>query len=382
MATPPNPPTPSSPPPRPAFAWISLAWCLPGVLAALQYTALCPFPTPAGVPWFAARAVVVSLLLWQIWALFTPLVLRAFERYPLAPLSWRSVAAHLGLAAGCAGVHIAAVVVGRQWLFGEAWWDPAVLRREFGVSLQSRLLLEVTIYGIVLALAEARRQWLLADRHRARLGEVQGELLGAQLEALRGQLQPHFLFNALNAVAVLARAGQNQAAAATVTDLSELLRRSLETGAAAFVPLQDELEFGARYLAIEQRRYGAERLAVTYEVEPAALPAQVPALLLQPLLENAVRHGIQPRVRGGEVRVTGRREADRLKLEISDNGPGPHGADTAGHGIGLTNLRERLRRLYAAEAYRLDARPADSGGFRVELELPFQPAAAAIACVS
>lgn len=192
----------------------------------------------------------------------------------------------------------------------------------------------------------------------------------AKLDALRLQLQPHFLFNTLNAISTLVH---RDAAAADelIGDLSELLRLSLQTTTHE-VPLARELELLDRYLAIEQARLG-DRLRLVRDIDPAAAGAFVPTLLLQPLAENAVRHGIEPRVASGTLTVRARREGDTLRLTIADDGVGlaSAGAGSTRRGIGLTNTEERLRTLHGAAA-RLELLAPPEGGTRVELTLPFR----------
>jgi LytS/YehU family sensor histidine kinase len=191
----------------------------------------------------------------------------------------------------------------------------------------------------------------------------------AKLDALRLQLHPHFLFNTLNAISTLVHRDP-EAADNLIGDLSELLRVSLQT-AEHEVPLARELVLLDHYLAIEQARLG-ERLVVRREIDPAALRGRVPTLILQPLAENAVRHGIEPRLGRGVLTLEARRVGDRLALAIMDDGVGLRaGASRAGEGVGLRNGTERLRTLHG-DAARLEVREAPGGGVRVEIELPYR----------
>ena len=207
-----------------------------------------------------------------------------------------------------------------------------------------------------------------AERERALAAE--GQAHQARLQALRYQLNPHFLFNTLNAVSTLIVERENRDAERMVARLSDFLRLTLECEADVEVPLVDELDFARRYLDIEQIRFG-DRLTVREDVETEALSARVPPLLLQPLVENAVRHGITPREDGGTLRLEARRAGERLLLRVTDDGPGPPpDADTRG-GVGLANTRARLEALYGDD-HRLSLGRVDGGGCEVRIELPFR----------
>jgi two-component system, LytTR family, sensor kinase len=218
---------------------------------------------------------------------------------------------------------------------------------------------------------------LAAERERALRAEARAH--EARLEALRYQLNPHFLFNALNAVSTLVVEGRNAEATRTLARLGDLLRATLERPAAGEVPLADELELLRRYVDVEQVRLG-DRLTVSVDVAPDAWAARVPALLLQPLVENAVRHAVAPREEGGRVTVTAatapRAGGGRtLRLTVSDDGPGiGNGGAPAAAGVGLANARTRLAQLYG-DAHRFALGDAEGGGCRIEIELPFVTAA-------
>src|ERR1044071_5244693 len=197
----------------------------------------------------------------------------------------------------------------------------------------------------------------------------------AQLKMLRYQLNPHFLFNTLNAISTLILDNQNRTANQTVMRLSEFLRYTLDQDPMKKVTLRQEIEAMNLYLNTERLRFG-ERMRLEYAVEGEALTALVPSLLLQPLIENAVKYAISPSERGGSVRVEGRARGSMLELVVSDDGPGLHtgAAPGAGRGVGLRNIRERLSVLYE-DRHRfatLDNKP----GLRIELGLPLEVAKA------
>jgi LytS/YehU family sensor histidine kinase len=197
---------------------------------------------------------------------------------------------------------------------------------------------------------------------------LEASLVEARLSALRGQLQPHFLFNTLNAIAVLT--GEDPARAhRMLLRLGDLLRLSIDDNGRHEVSLSQELATLACYLDIQQVRF-EERLRVALEVEESVREAAVPAFLLQPLVENAVRHGVDPNVAGGEITVRARSQGDRLTIEVQDNGRGLRpDAHPAPAGVGLGNTRARLAQLYGDRAG-LSLEPTPTGGARVTVTIP------------
>jgi GAF domain-containing protein len=205
---------------------------------------------------------------------------------------------------------------------------------------------------------------------------LESQVARARLEALRAQLNPHFLFNALNVVAMLVRRGANDDALRAVVNLSELLRRVLASGTALEVPLREEMALVERYLDVEKLRF-RDRLTVRVSITPAALDTKVPGLILQSLVENAIKHGVAKADGPGRVEILARHEGSKLLLRVCDNGPGfREGWDPSrATGVGLANMRERLERMYDGN-YRLDLRRGDDGGAVVEIDIPLRPAGA------
>ncbi|MCB9914022.1 MAG: histidine kinase [Planctomycetes bacterium] len=230
--------------------------------------------------------------------------------------------------------------------------------------------------GGLAAFLRLRREERVAAELELRASELRGELAAAHLEALRGQLQPHFLFNSLHSVGGLIRAGQAREALTTLSALGELLRSTLDLDGDAELKLEDELAIARRYLEIEGIRFG-DRLRVEVEVEPGLGDALIPTLLLLPLVENAVKYGVAPRLDGGTVHVEARRVGGELELVVRDDGEGfppdvlsGATAPSGRRAIGLENTRGRLRALYGA-AQRFDATNPPEGGARVSVRLPY-----------
>jgi LytS/YehU family sensor histidine kinase len=207
---------------------------------------------------------------------------------------------------------------------------------------------------------EAQERELTAAQLRTRLAE-------ANLQALQRQLHPHFLFNTLNTISALMHR-DTQAADAMLERLGDLLRLTLDRIGTQYVSLKDELDFLRKYLEIEKTRFG-ERLQVHIEVELDTLDAAVPNLVLQPIVENALRHGIGPKIGGGRVDILARRDGDDLVLEVRDNGVGLT-KDAFHNGVGLTNTRSRLEHLYGTR-YRFECQTPSGGGLLVTVVIPF-----------
>ena len=217
----------------------------------------------------------------------------------------------------------------------------------------------------VLYVGIKHQQALYRERERAARAESLAN--AARLEALRYQLNPHFLFNALNAISTLVVDGRQAEASRMLARLGDLLRTTLARDGPGDVPLAEELDLVQRYLDIEQVRLG-DRLRLRVDVDPDAWHARIPSLLLQPLVENAVRHAIAPRERGGEIVISARRDNGHLCVAVEDDGPGTTGET---RGIGLANTRERLRHRYP-DAHRFALTTGQLGGLRIDMELPFE----------
>ncbi|WP_179862205.1 sensor histidine kinase [Longibacter salinarum] len=214
-----------------------------------------------------------------------------------------------------------------------------------------------------------------AERERAIRAE--GHAHRAELQALRYQLNPHFLFNTMNAISTLVAEGRSSDAERMIARLSDFLRLTLENDAAPEAPLVEEIDFTRRYLEIEQIRFG-DRLSTTIDVDADTMSACVPTLLLQPLVENAIRHGIAANEEGGTVRVSARRAGQRLLLRVEDDGRGFNESMKLKEGIGLSNTRARLDALYHGN-HRFEIAPSDGGGCIVSIDIPLRTETAPVA---
>ena len=239
-------------------------------------------------------------------------------------------------------------------------------------------LMAAVIFTNVLCLAIPIKIWN-NTRIEGKLEEQRRLLVQARLDALTSQINPHFLFNTLNSIASLVRFDPDTARV-LIVKLSNILRRLLRKHE-SHVPFREELDFIDDYLDIEVVRFGPEKLRIETAVEPETLDLPVPSMLLQPIVENAIRHGIAPKVEGGRITIRGERVPAGLRIEIEDDGVGFASGAEAGHGIGMMNVRERLRVLYGGQA-RLEIRGVPGEGTCVRIELPFAAPAPANGALS
>jgi two-component system LytT family sensor kinase len=243
---------------------------------------------------------------------------------------------------------------------------PALWFHEFSNASLSSLVL----YGGILIVSYAlrsRERLAFEQTETARLNE---QLSQAQLDALRRQIEPHFLFNTLNSIAAMVRGGQSDSAVRMIAVLSDFLRRILDDVARQQVPLRDEMEFAQTYLDIQKVRF-ADRLQLRIDVPAELGTAQVPSLILQPLVENAVKHGIAKRAQGGEIAISAARHNGTLTLTVCNDGPElVEDWSTARSGIGIANVRARLESLYGS-AFELRLCNQVSGGVQVSIGLPY-----------
>ena len=234
----------------------------------------------------------------------------------------------------------------------------------------NRFGMEFLTYGFIFGIVGILHFQIRAQRDSMKALELEKQLSAAHLRALQMQLEPHFLFNTLNAITALVELGRQAEAIQMLAHLNVILKSTLKRTAPEKIPLSQELEIVENYLAIEQVRF-ADRLHIEVKVDPGALDSLVPCFLLQPIVENAIRHGIAHCESNGIVEATARRQGNLLRLEVRDTGVRMNGHAKPGNGIGLKNTRERLAHFYQ-EAYDMVARPLEQGGFEVAITIPYE----------
>jgi len=371
-------------------------WIVLSLLLALQLAHVASMPM--------MDALRVTAADWFGWVVVSPLLYLLTKRLPLEKGSWhRALPAHL-----LAGFAAILIIIGMHFLIGMPPRPPGrEIQREHrpepDQELTHKLHLEgpgqrltqpfpkppnhegprarifpewfyrlmlpffLPVYFVVLTGAHALYFYKRGQEREKKALELASGLVQARLDALKSQIQPHFLFNALNSIAALVHKDP-AAADEMIGALSEFLRCTLAGSARQEVPLLEELEFVRRYLAIELVRFG-DRLKCEQDIPPETFDALVPMLILQPLVENAVRHGLSAISGPAQLTIRARREEQMLRIEVADNGPGP-GSET-GEGIGLANTRARLRELHGDKAH-VELRT--SGGCTVEITLPYRTA--------
>jgi len=319
------------------------------------------------------RIIFYQLLYANLWTCLTPLIVWLGQRYPLERSLWkRNLPVHLlsfgVLMSAHALVSTSLYRVIRP--YGAMGGNPTFLT-QFSSRLKGGATFGVIVYGGILGAAFAVDYYRKYREREVQTSQLKAQLVQAQLQSLRMQLQPHFLFNTLNGIAGLVRNQENKAAVDMISGLSQLLRHALANSERQEVTLREELDFVELYLDIEQMRF-SDRLSIEMKIEPDTLEALVPNLILQPLAENAIRHGIARRVSAGTVGISARIQKGLLQISIYDDGPGLNGDGAAeGKGIGLTNTRDRLERLYRDE-YKFAVRNREPRGVEVMLRIPLR----------
>jgi signal transduction histidine kinase len=314
-------------------------------------------------------SLLYGITLWGWWGIVASILWKTGERKPfLSGFSAGFVLLHTAAAALLGWLHLVALwslgFTGMGWYAGlsrHLAWRSLLNINRFGI--------EILVFGFVLGLVGVIQYQSYSQHEAMRVLELQKQLSTAQLQALQMQLEPHFLLNTLNAITTLVELGRQSEAVEMLSHLNGILKKTLKRAAPEKVPLSQELEMIEDYLAIEQVRF-ADRLRIEIKVDPGALDSLVPCFLLQPIVENAIRHGIAHCEDYGVIVASACRDGERLRIEVCNTGStAPHTAP--GNGIGLKNTRERLTHFYR-DTFEMKTMPFNAGGFTVSIAIPYE----------
>ena len=353
--------------------WVGIwaVWTLFALFFASQFALQNQLSTNPVAFW---RILVWQLVSGYIWFGISPVILLLSKRFPFHDGKWKtSLPVHL----------VACVVIALTQLAIDAFvltrlgYPP---NREFPNFFEAykffvlvNLHLSILIYMAVVGIWSSYSYYQKYRERELQASQLEARLAQSRLQVLKMQLHPHFLFNTLNAISELIYKDP-ESADRMLTDLSDLLRLSFENLEVQEIPLKHELEFLEKYLEIEQMRFH-DRLEVNMQISPDTLDASVPNMILQPLVENAIKHGIAPRSSGGRVDINAVRNNGHLQIEVADDGLGvPFGdLENLPEGVGLSNTRRRLKHLYG-DKHRFGLKKLEKGGLEVSLEIPFRVA--------
>jgi two-component system LytT family sensor kinase len=345
-------------------AWLSAAafWLLVGLLSGIQVW-ISMITHGHSVP----RLVGYYVLLWLPWIPFSGLIGWLLRRWPILRHRRRNIALHLAAALALGLVH------STVWVALTVGMQPFDRMTEVFTPLDvagfvaAQVPVELIVYGGVLAVLHGAGFYRRAREREVHTAKLEADLISSRLQALELQLQPHFLFNTLNSVSALVRAGQPGEAVVMIAGLSDLLRYTLDHAGRQSVTLEKEGAMLRLYLEIQRTRF-SDRLSFTIDIPPEVRQAAIPTLILQPLAENAIRHGIARRASAGTVSVRAFRQDGELRIEMFNSGTLRAGPE----GIGLRNTRERLRHIYGnAQRFALESR---EDGVVASLSIPCQEA--------
>jgi two-component sensor histidine kinase len=357
----------------PSYKVLFLAWTLVGLLSYARHYLL----TSA-----SHGRILPDLFGWVVcyypWVLLTPLVFRLERRFPLDTAKWPR---HLGLLvlAGLPVTFVAseislAIDLGIQYLLREPWWAPnpwwAIPGREF--VMQGAIFWGTLAAGyIVRRFIQAHEQEQRAAQLALEKSQLESSLRQAEVDAIRMRLNPHFLFNSLQNISVLAQQ-DSKTASQMLTRLGDLLRSALGRDSRPETTLATEIALTQAYTAVEKMRFG-DRLSVLFELQPGTEQALVPSFLLQPLVENAINHGLQGLQKSGVIWIRSRRELGTLVLTVADNGVGPPAEKLSELevGVGLSSTCERLARMYP-DQHEFSIRKLPEGGTEIRIVLPLR----------
>jgi two-component system, LytTR family, sensor kinase len=352
-------------------AFLFIGWTLVGIIfAGISYAAAIG---ENNKEFGFVSALRLNLVQFYLWALLTPLLYRFSRRFPieLRPLNVRNLLLYFPAVTSFAGIH-QVIHLAVLWSISPRWRQryPALMdcyRAYFAFGFYIDLIIALLIVIAVHAL-------LYYQNFRASelaQSSLKTQLAQAQLRALKMQLHPHFLFNTLHSISSLVLEDPPKANS-MIARLGDFLRLTIENSEQQLVTLKEETEFLRCYLDIEQVRFG-DRLTVTFALEPQTLSAQVPHLILQPVVENAIQHAIAPRAVRGQINIQANRVDSLLRVAVSDNGPGItlNAIGPAKKCVGLTNVRTRLQQIYGPD-FRFELTNGGNGGLTVVIEIPFQ----------
>ena len=314
------------------------------------------------------RLLFLQVIIWSTWLALSPWIFAIARRWRQSRRFTAGAFAKQTVLAFVVAIAHAAISGALRWIAGISVYTdlPTVVVASIVTSGGAN----VVRYAMIAAAYHAVAYHREVRERDSRAARLESALLKAKLDGIQGRLHPHFLFNTLNSIGALIH-DQPAAAERMLGSLADLLRASLHADPSAEVPLEQELDLVRQYVSIQQMRF-TDRLQVSFDVAPDARYALVPHLVLQPLVENAIRHGIAPRETPGHVRIAAGRDADRLRLVVEDDGVGmrEEPAGTAGSGLGLTGTRARLEHLYGSAAH-VDVQPRMPSGVTATVDLPF-----------
>ena len=324
---------------------------------------------------FYAPSMLFGVVYWEWWGCIASALWTLEQRGSSSTSSFspKVVTAHALVAPLLGVVHL--LLLGSLGFTVSRWWLHGTVRSILLDHLDiNRFGLELLIYVCVVGVLGLVQFQIRMQRDALQASELQRQLSAAQLQALQSQMEPHFLFNTLNAVTSLVELGRNREASEMLAHLNTILRTTLRRRAPEKVPFTEELRVIESYLAIQLVRF-SDRLQVRIDASDEALEGLIPCFLLQPIVENAVQHGIAPMAKGGLIEAQVKRIGNRLWMQVRDTGTNGTPEATKGHGIGMQNTRDRLAHFYPGEHDFL-ATSIATGGFEVTIQIPFERAAA------
>lgn len=310
--------------------------------------------------------VLRAFLMWGIPALFAPVFIMLARRWPIETLSYKNVGFHILFSVMLVPVHAILFQFVMLFVYSGIDWDWNNVWKSLMVIMSWLAVIGPLSYWLIIGSYWLKKYNEQYRERQFRNTEMEAELSSIRLHVLKVQLQPHFLFNTLHNIHTLMHEAPNTAQR-LLTLLKRFLQVSINRVDEQQVPLVDELEFTAIYLEIEKTRF-SNRLEIQTDISPKTLNALVPSFILQPLVENAVKHGIAKKMKPGILKITSRREGQWLHLLIEDDGPGL-GYQINEKGVGLQNIRQRLKHLYDNSVFELV--PASLGGLKVSVSIPF-----------